>query len=294
MNEPNPILSVCIPTFNSAEYIKDAIESILTQTFNNFELIIVDNNSTDNTEEIVKTFHDERISYYKNALNYGALENLNKCLTYAKGNFIKFLCADDVLLKYTIEKQYQALNDLKNVGIVTCDIIVTDRYLNEEARFNYFPGLAKGKDVADSCLNNLSNYIGGPSSIMIRKDIIGETKFDFNHKCVGDLKFSIELLLKSNVDYFNIDIPGCLYRRHNKTDTLTACTKTNQSNDFYNLLSEFNAFTHLNCGMLLTKPINHKKKFKLLKWLLKNIFSVRLFYKSFSTYIHGRKLGIQK
>ena len=93
-----PKISVCIPTYNYAHYISFAVESILSQQFTDFELIIVDDCSKDNTEEIVSRFLcDKRVSFEKNERNLGLVANWNKCLSKAKGEYIKFVFADDML-----------------------------------------------------------------------------------------------------------------------------------------------------------------------------------------------------
>jgi glycosyltransferase involved in cell wall biosynthesis len=76
-----PKVSVVIPTYNYAHFLDETIQSVLNQTFLDFELIIVDNNSTDNTEEVVKNYlSDNRVSFYKNDTNIGLVGNWNKCL----------------------------------------------------------------------------------------------------------------------------------------------------------------------------------------------------------------------
>jgi glycosyltransferase involved in cell wall biosynthesis len=92
----NPKVSVLIPTYNYAHFLDETIQSVLNQTYNDYELIIVDNKSTEDTLEVVdKYLGDRRIHFYQNATNLGLSGNWNKCLGYATGEYIKFLCADD-------------------------------------------------------------------------------------------------------------------------------------------------------------------------------------------------------
>lgn len=99
-----PKISVCIPTYNSGEFLSEAIQSVLDQSFQNFELIISDNASEDNTTEIVNAFNDSRIQYYRNKKNIGMYENFNHCLDLAEGEYIKFLCATDYLVRAIFKK----------------------------------------------------------------------------------------------------------------------------------------------------------------------------------------------
>lgn len=99
------LVSVIMPSYNTAEFIKETIESVLHQTYQNFEIIIVDDCSTDNTDEVVSSIKDERIKYLKNEKNSGAAISRNRALREAKGEWIAFLDSDDVWLPEKLEKQ---------------------------------------------------------------------------------------------------------------------------------------------------------------------------------------------
>lgn len=102
----NDLVSVIMPSYNTARYIVQSIESIIAQTYSNWELIIVDDCSTDNTDEVVKKYlGDERIKYFKNEKNSGAAVSRNKALMEAKGRWIAFLDSDDLWLPKKLEKQ---------------------------------------------------------------------------------------------------------------------------------------------------------------------------------------------
>lgn len=100
------LVSVIMPSYNTAKYIPDSINSVLSQTYRNLELIIVDDCSTDNTDEAVKPFlSDNRIRYLKNEKNSGAAVSRNYALREAKGKWIAFLDSDDLWEKDKLEKQ---------------------------------------------------------------------------------------------------------------------------------------------------------------------------------------------
>lgn len=100
------LVSIIMPSYNTAKYILDSINSVLSQTYRNFELIIVDDCSTDNTDEAVKPFlSDNRIRYLKNEKNSGAAVSRNYALREAKGKWIAFLDSDDLWEKDKLEKQ---------------------------------------------------------------------------------------------------------------------------------------------------------------------------------------------
>src|SRR5918993_3330345 len=93
-----PKVSVLVPTYNYARYLGEAIESVLNQTFTDFELIIIDDQSKDETDQVVgKYLYDSRVTYHKNPVNLGLVGNFNRALELATGEYIKFLLADDKL-----------------------------------------------------------------------------------------------------------------------------------------------------------------------------------------------------
>ena len=99
------LVSIIMPSYNTAEYIGESIKSVLNQTYSNWELIIVDDCSNDNTDEIVASFNDERIKYIKNEKNSGAAISRNRALREAKGKWIAFLDSDDLWMPEKLEKQ---------------------------------------------------------------------------------------------------------------------------------------------------------------------------------------------
>lgn len=102
----NELVSIIMPSYNTAKFIPETIRSVLAQTYQNWELIIVDDCSPDNTDEAVGAFlSDERIHYFKNEKNSGAAVSRNKALREAKGRWIAFLDSDDLWEPEKLEKQ---------------------------------------------------------------------------------------------------------------------------------------------------------------------------------------------
>lgn len=99
------LVSIIMPSWNTAKYIAESITSVLNQTYDNWELLIVDDNSTDDTEAIVRQFKDKRIKYFKNKKNSGAAFSRNFALREAKGKWIAFLDSDDLWTPDKLEKQ---------------------------------------------------------------------------------------------------------------------------------------------------------------------------------------------
>lgn len=168
-----PTVSVCIPVYNGERFIGEAITSVLNQTLQDFELVILDNASTDGTLDVARTFEDPRVRIVEGATNIGAGANWNRALAEAKSDLVKILCADDVLLPDILARQVAIMTDPANAGVVlTCArryIIGDDgtrtlvRGLRREGPV---PGAAAVRIVARSG----SNPIGETSSVLLRRE----------------------------------------------------------------------------------------------------------------------------
>ncbi|MBR1648358.1 MAG: glycosyltransferase family 2 protein [Alphaproteobacteria bacterium] len=111
-------ISVLVPFYNSALFIKPCIDSVLKQTFKNFELILLNDGSTDNSEEIVMQYHDKRIKYYKNEKNMGIPISHNILLDYAEGEYAAVLDSDNICLPERLQKQAEFLDNHPDVTVV--------------------------------------------------------------------------------------------------------------------------------------------------------------------------------
>lgn len=112
-----PLVSVIMPTYNHARYIGEAIDSVLNQSYKNFELIIIDNYSTDNTKEIVTSYNENRIKYSK-FRNHGIIAaSRNHGIKNSSGKYIAFLDSDDIWLPQKLELQIDLMESNKDIGL---------------------------------------------------------------------------------------------------------------------------------------------------------------------------------
>ena len=102
-------VSICVPNYNYGVYIGDTIQSILDQTYTDFELIVVDDASTDNSMDVITSFHDKRLKVHENKSNLGITANWNKCLEYATGDYIAIFHSDDLYHREIIEHEVNIL-----------------------------------------------------------------------------------------------------------------------------------------------------------------------------------------
>jgi glycosyltransferase involved in cell wall biosynthesis len=207
-------VSVCIPVYNCRAHISEAVDSVLAQTFTDFELIIIDNSSTDGTYELLQGYHDPRIRLLRNPVNIGACGNWNRALQESSGCFVKLLCADDVIYPTCLQRQLEILESQDDeLLMVTCSRDIIDetgrRLLGR--RYPGAGGRSKGADVIRKAVRRGTNVIGEVSAVMFRRDIVkGSTGFDGSLPYVIDLDFWIRTLRTG--DLYVIDEALCAYR----------------------------------------------------------------------------------
>ena len=105
MGKMKDLVSIIMPSYNTAPYIRNTIQSVLEQTYQNWELIIVDDCSEDNTDDVVAAIKDDRIKYFHNDRHSGAAVSRNRALREAKGRWMAFLDSDDLWMPEKLEKQ---------------------------------------------------------------------------------------------------------------------------------------------------------------------------------------------
>ena len=113
-----PLVSVCVPTYNDGEFLAQSLQSIVAQTYHNLEIIVGDDASIDNTTDIVCGFDDSRIRYYRNSKNLGQFENVNHLVQQAKGQYVAVYHSDDVYTPQIIEKQVNFLQAHPEAGAI--------------------------------------------------------------------------------------------------------------------------------------------------------------------------------
>jgi glycosyltransferase involved in cell wall biosynthesis len=167
-------VSVCIPTYNYGRYLPQAIDSILNQTFADFELLIIDDCSSDETASVVSGYaaRDTRIRFMVNPQRKGMVNNWNACLSEARGKYIKFVFADDLLTSQdAISRMNSVLESSNRISLVSC----SRRIVDEEFRIKRLLApfgrdlTADGPALIKLCLVRQRNLIGEPTAVMFRK-----------------------------------------------------------------------------------------------------------------------------
>lgn len=153
------LVSLILVTYNSSAFLAETIDSILSQTFEDFELIIIDDHSTDNTLEILKSYNDPRLFYFSGKHN--RIENLNKAVALANGKYIARIDHDDIMLPDRLKKQYDFME-------YHSEIIVCGSWMytfgNEE---RLIPCLGPHKEISSAMI--LGNPMANPTTFMRKK-----------------------------------------------------------------------------------------------------------------------------
>jgi predicted O-linked N-acetylglucosamine transferase (SPINDLY family)/glycosyltransferase involved in cell wall biosynthesis len=187
-----PLVSICIPTYNGAAFIGEAIQSAIAQTYPNIEIIISDDGSTDQTIAIAQSFQSQTAVDFRIVLhrNYGLSQNWNFCISQAKGEYIKFLFQDDLLEPECIEKMVVLAQQNPEIGLVFSPrgIVIAATEANPILRtashsikdlyksWSNLKSVQNGQELlADAnCLKNPINKIGEPSTVLIPARVFAE------------------------------------------------------------------------------------------------------------------------
>lgn len=220
MNE-TPKVSVCIATYNQARYLPQALQSVLAQTMQDFEIIICDDGSTDNTSKVVQQIDDPRLRYVRHEQNVGIAENRNRCLALAGGEYIAWLDSDDVYHPTMLAVQSKALNDNPQVGLAHSAFEVID---TNGRRLSDWP-LPFAQDVIESGADAfkeliLANYITAPTVLVRRACHEQAGPYDSTIGRTGtDWEMWLRIALRTDLAY--TATPLAQYRQHTESITMS-------------------------------------------------------------------------
>lgn len=218
-----PSVSVILPAYNCEKYIGKAIQSILQQTLFDFELIIINDGSTDNTDSIIHEFKDQRIVYQKNAENKGLIYSLNTAISLAKGNYIARMDADDISLPGRLAAQKDFLDQNEHTAVIASTIeFINDR---EEKKGNWQLDreTITHRQIKKEMLRQ--NCIAHPT-VMMRSEIIKQLKYKEYQKNIEDYDLWLRLLCRG-FKIEKLDKPLLLYRLHDSSITSIHLKKSN-------------------------------------------------------------------
>ena len=258
----NPLVSVIMNCFNGELFLKDSIESVINQTYENWELIFWDNRSKDKSAEIFKSYKDKRLKYFYADEHVSLYKARNLAIDQSKGDFISFIDTDDLWTKRKLELQIPYFKDPK-VGVVYSNVWICKKKLTKRKL------LAKNKLPRGKIFYEMiKNYNVGILSVVIRKNFFEKLKekFDERFSMIGD--FDLFLRLSKICVFESIQIPLASVRLHGnnlttimkekETEEMELWMKGNKCN-----LDEFNlkiVQKNVNCRKFLHFKIEGKYK----------------------------------
>ena len=183
-----PLFSVIIPTFNRADFIGKTVESVLRQTFTDFEIIVIDDGSTDNTAEIIAPIKDERLTYhFKQHEERAAARNAGTKL--ARGEYVTFLDSDDLLYENHLETAVKIIEKFKKPEVFHLGYVINDLSTKTVKKVDYLPEIANDVLTKGNCLSC--------NGVFLRKDIAEKHSFNQIQELSGTEDYELWLRLAS-------------------------------------------------------------------------------------------------
>jgi len=194
-------VSVIIPTYNRAEFLRSAIVSALNQTFKDIEMIVADDKSTDHTREVVRSFKDKRIKYIMNENNMGPSATRNSAILASKGEYIAFLDDDDEWIPEKLQKQVELLDKSPpNICGVYSDRLIIDRLSNKIVSEGLQSNKVRGNLLSQLAMRNQINTC----TVLVKKKCLDEVGlFDETISYMEDRDLWIRLSLNWDFEYIN-------------------------------------------------------------------------------------------
>ncbi len=211
-----PDISVIMSVYNGETYLEEAIESVINQTFKNWELIVINDCSTDRTAEILADFaaKDERVKVHPNEVNLKLPTSLNKAISLSEGKYIARMDADDICLPDRLEKQFKFMEENPDVSLSSCRFLTVKNGV-------YASGGAGGRCDSDALRAMLLvvNPILHPG-VIAKAEVMRKFNYDPTHTCTEDLELWTRMAMENQKMQI---LPECLliYRLHDKQITST-------------------------------------------------------------------------
>lgn len=215
------LVSICIPVYNGEKTIVETLQAVMNQTYEEMEVIVVDNCSEDKTYEIVQNLQkvDDRIRLYRNESNLGMAGNWNECLKHVQGEYVHFVCADDILRKDCIEKKMNLVEKESDIVMVfSASEIINDNGEMIMSRHEFkYDCCVDGQRLAKKSYHQ-KNLFGEPSNVLIKKRIIDKVgEFARNTFYATDWDMWIRVASQGKVGYINLPLMQYRISAQNET-----------------------------------------------------------------------------
>jgi glycosyltransferase involved in cell wall biosynthesis len=246
-----PTVSICLPVYNGANFLAEAIRSALAQEFADFELLIGNDCSTDQTKSIIESFasQDPRIKPWTNKSNLKLFGNYNACIERASGKYIKPFAHDDLFEPTLLGNMVSVLEGNPDISLVssarhwidaTGKIIEPNSDVSSKTMRPFTRNTRlSAPEAITSTLVEVSNWLGEPSSQMFRKEC-SDGGYDTSFRQIGDLEYSYRLLNRG--DYYFLADDYCYLRRHSEDWSTARGLDFSALMDWFLLGSKYKSF----------------------------------------------------
>jgi len=251
-----PLVSVIMPSYNHAKYLPNAIESVLGQSFTDFELIIIDDGSVDRSQQIIEDYEkkDSRIQSSFHTKNKGITKTFNELIDVSNGKFISGIASDDLWVKDNLKKQLEVIKQDENLITWTEGEIINAKGISTGKNFTEMYKVSKKSgNIFEEILGG--NFIFG-SSWMCKSANLSGIRFDENLKYLNDHKFFLDLA--SKYQFYFIPEPLAKYRLHGKN------TIFSDMEGWYKDFMVIGEYIIQNYGYRLNSKATRKKLFNLI------------------------------
>jgi glycosyltransferase involved in cell wall biosynthesis len=198
-----PKITVLMPVYNAAEYIRETIDSVLSQSFTDFEFLIINDGSTDESEEIIKSYSDPRIRLVNNEKNMRLIATLNRGIELAEGEYIARMDADDICLPTRLEKQFKVMEANKDIALCGTGIKMMGK--------KFFQPLVISNPNTIRNVMRAFNVFFHPT-VMFRTSILIENDYRYDPNYLHAEDYQLFQLMSEKFKLTNIDEPLLLYR----------------------------------------------------------------------------------
>jgi glycosyltransferase involved in cell wall biosynthesis len=213
MGSNSPVISVLMTVYNGDQYLLEAVESILQQSFGDFEFLIVDDGSSDDTAPILRTLRDSRIVAYQNGVNLGIPRSLNRILPLARGRYITRMDSDDVCMEHRFAAQVGFQEVHSEIGLVGSACLLIDSDGSEKGL------LIKPATDVDIRWKMLLTNPFVQSSVMFRRNLIEREGFRYDERFAASQDYELWARILEKTRGHNLPEPLLRYRVHTKSIT---------------------------------------------------------------------------
>lgn len=229
----DPLVSICIPTYNGTEFLRQCLQSCFDQSFNDYEIVICDDGSSDGTVQLVKEIAgvNPKVKFIQNPQNLGLVGNWNKCVAEARGKWIKFVFQDDYISPDCLREFVKSISENTRLVVSERNFILPENA--DDSLKNYYHHVVRtlvnttthkgsyfaSEQISRLAVENMSmNFIAEPSLTFFRKDVVSEIGlFNPDLKQICDFEFVLRIATTFGLTYIPKKL--CAFRIHANTTT---------------------------------------------------------------------------